>query len=88
MTRWPLRVYGPYKARNGYRMVVVEGNARKSIVVPSIAAGEKLRADLEQALLERGDRSVSDALPSTKTSFARPRCSHGSPHHPRHRALP
>lgn len=56
------RVYGPYKARNGYRMVVVEGNARKSIVVPSIAAGQKLRTDLEQVLLERGDRSVSDAL--------------------------
>ena len=56
------RIYGPYKARNGYRMVVVEGNARKSIGVASIAAGEKMRADLEQVLLERGDRSVSDAL--------------------------
>lgn len=42
------RVYGPYKARNGYRMVVVEGAARKSIVVPSVEAGEKLRQDLRQ----------------------------------------
>ncbi len=56
------RVYGPYKARNGYRMVVVEGNARKSIVVDSLEAGEKLRADLEQALLARGDRPIADAL--------------------------
>ncbi len=56
------RVYGPYKARNGYRMVVVEGNARKSMVVASIAAGEKLKADLEQVLLERGDRPISETL--------------------------
>jgi len=56
------RVYDPYKARNGYRMVVVEGNAHKSIVVPSITAGEKMRADLEHALLQRGDRSVSDTI--------------------------
>ena len=56
------RVYGPYKARNGYRMVVVDGNARKSIVVPTIADVEKLRTDLEKALLERGDRPVSEAL--------------------------
>lgn len=56
------RVYGPYKARKGYRMVVVEGNARKSIVVGSIEAGEKLRIDLEAALIERSDRPVADAL--------------------------
>ena len=56
------RVYGPYKARSGFRMVVVDGGARKSIVVPTVAAGEKLRADLEQALARRGDRPVSDAL--------------------------
>lgn len=55
-------VYGPYKARKGYRMVVVEGNARKSILVASVAAGEKLRENLEQALLQRGDRPISDAL--------------------------
>lgn len=56
------RVYGPYKARSGYRMVVVEGNARKSIVVGSIAAGEKLRADIAQALATRGDQTIADAL--------------------------
>jgi integrase len=56
------RVYGPYKARSGFRMVVVDGGARKSIVVPTVAAGEKLRADLQQALARRGDRPVSDAL--------------------------
>lgn len=56
------RVYGPYKARGGYRMVVLDGHARKSIVVPSIEAGETLRADLERALIDRGDRAVADAL--------------------------
>ena len=55
-------VYGPYKARKGYRMVVVEGNARKSIVVPSVEAGEKLRLDLEAALIQRADRPIADAL--------------------------
>jgi integrase len=67
------RVYGPYKARNGYRMVVVEGNARKSIVVPSIQAAEKLRGDLERALMERGDRPVSDALPEYQDYLLRVR---------------
>ena len=56
------RVYGPYKARKGYRLVVAEAQARKSIMVPSIEAGEQLRADLEHALRARGDRSVADAL--------------------------
>lgn len=56
------RVYGPYKARKGYRMVVVEGNARKSIVVASAAAGEKLRGDLEMELLARGARPLVEAL--------------------------
>ena len=56
------RVYGPYPARSGYRMVVVDGSARKSIVVPSLAAAEKLRADLEQTLTARGTRPMSDAL--------------------------
>jgi len=56
------RVYGPYKARNGYRMVLVDGTARKSMVVPTIAAAEALRADLEQTLIARGARSISDAL--------------------------
>lgn len=56
------RVYGPYQARSGYRMVVVDGGARKSIVVPTMAAGEKLRADIEQALRQRGGHSISSAL--------------------------
>ena len=61
-TMAPPRIYGPYKARNGYRMVVVEGNARKSIGVASLAAAEKMRTDLEQELIQRGDRSIPDAL--------------------------
>ena len=58
------RVYGPYKARKGYRMVVVEGGARKSLIVPSVAAAETLRADLERELREssRGDRTIAAAL--------------------------
>ena len=56
------RVYGPYRARNGYRMVVVEGTARKSIVVASLAAGAQLKEELERALLQRSDRPVTEAL--------------------------
>ena len=56
------RVYGPYKARKGYRLVVAEAQARKSIMVPSIEAGAQLRADLEHALRAGGDRSLADAL--------------------------
>jgi integrase len=57
-----LRVYGPYKARNGYRMVLVDGRVRKSMVVPTLAAAETLRADLEQSLLAAGARPLGDAL--------------------------
>lgn len=56
------RVYGPYKARNGYRMVVVDGAARKSVGVATIEAGEKLRADLEQVLVECSDRPIPEVL--------------------------
>lgn len=56
------RVYGPYRARNGYRMVLVDGSSRKSMVVPSMAAADKLRVDLEQTLMARGARPISDAL--------------------------
>jgi hypothetical protein len=56
------RVYGPYRARKGYRMVVVEGTARKSIVVASVAAGAQLKEELERALLQRSDRPVTEAL--------------------------
>ncbi|HNN92009.1 MAG TPA: site-specific integrase [Pseudomonadota bacterium] len=57
-----VRVYGPYKARSGYRMVVVDGPARKSMVVPTIEAAEKLRADLQQTLIARGAHRISEAL--------------------------
>jgi integrase len=43
-------------------MVVVEGRARKSIIVDSVEAGVRLRADLEQALRQRGGRRVGDVL--------------------------
>jgi integrase len=56
------RVYGPYPARKGFRLVVVEGSARKSIIVPSIAAAEKLRQDLEHELRQRGGRPLGEAL--------------------------
>ena len=66
-------VYGPYKARKGYRMVVVEGGARKSIIVDSIEAGERLRADLEDALRKRGGRLIGDALVEYKDYLLRVR---------------
>jgi integrase len=56
------RIYGPYPARKGYRLVVQEGNVRKSLIAATKDAAEKLRADLEAALRQRGDRSVADAL--------------------------
>lgn len=58
----PPRIYGPYSARNGYRLVIVEGSARKSIVAPTKEAAEKLRTDIEDALRQRSDRPLAEAL--------------------------
>lgn len=67
------RVYGPYEARKGYRLVVVEAQARKSILVPTLAAGEQLRADLQHALRQRGERPLVDALAAYQDHLQRVR---------------
>jgi integrase len=56
------RIYGPYPARSGFRLVVLEGKARKSIVVSSVAEAEKLRGELQLELGRHRDRSVGEAL--------------------------
>jgi len=56
------RVYGPYPARSGFRLVVLEGKARKSLVVSSLAEAEKLRRELQAELVQSADRSVGEAL--------------------------
>lgn len=56
------RVYGPYPARKGLRLVILEGSARKSVIVASVAEAEKVRADLEAALRQRSGRSIAVAL--------------------------
>ena len=56
------RVYGPYPARSGFRLVVLEGKARKSLVVSSLAEAEKLRLELQAELIQHADRTVGEAL--------------------------
>lgn len=56
------RVYGPYPARKGLRLVILEGSARKSVIVASIEEAEKVRADLEAALRQRSGRSIAVSL--------------------------
>lgn len=40
------RVFGPYKNGQGYRLVVLEGGQRKSIVLPSLEQAEALRTQI------------------------------------------
>lgn len=56
------RVYGPYPARKGLRLVILEGNARKSVIVASAEEAAKVRLDLEAALRQRSGRSLTVAL--------------------------
>ena len=54
-------------------MVVVDGTGRKSLVVPTPEAAEKLRADLQQALTHARGPSLADALAEYRTHLQRVR---------------
>lgn len=42
----PARILGPYKNRQGYRLVVLDGPQRKSLTTPTLEQAEALRAEL------------------------------------------
>lgn len=64
MQKKPLRVLGPYPNRSGYRLVVLEGAARRSLTAASLPAALALKEDLQQALREQEHlgRTIGQAL--------------------------
>ena len=57
-----VRVYGPYSAPTGFRLVVLEGKLRKSVIVETLEAAEQMKRDLTVALKDR-DCTVGSLLP-------------------------
>lgn len=62
MQKKPLRVLGPYPNRRGYRLVVLEGDSRKSVTAPTLEKALALKADLTQELAEHAGRTIGQAL--------------------------
>lgn len=58
----PPRVLGPYRNRDKYRLIVVDGSSRKSIICSSPAEAEAMRAELTGALRAHSQREIGDAL--------------------------
>lgn len=57
-----VRVYGPYPAPKGFRLVVLEGKLRKSVIVETLDAAEQMKRDLTTAIKDR-DFTVGSLLP-------------------------
>jgi integrase len=74
------RIYGPYPARKGYRLVVLQGGARKSLIAATQEAADKLRADLEQALKRRGELPIGEVLKEYEDYLRRARGAKTAPH--------
>ncbi|MFO0574306.1 MAG: tyrosine-type recombinase/integrase [Polyangia bacterium] len=62
MFRRKARVLGPYVNGDKWRLVVLDGTARKSLVAETEEKALALKAELEQALTARAVRSISEAL--------------------------
>lgn len=56
------RVHGPYPEGNRWRLVVVEGTARKSIKVATREEADRLRSELVKELLSPSVRTVGSAV--------------------------
>jgi integrase len=57
-----LRVLGPYAERHGFRLIVLEGEARKSLKYGSLSDAEQARQKLVEQLDQRGGRMIAEAI--------------------------
>ena len=62
MRRSSARVLGPYPNGDKWRLVVIDGAARKSVVVDSYERALSTRDDLQTALLDKSGRLFGEAL--------------------------
>ena len=68
-----IRIHGPYPERGRFRLIVIEGTARKSLKVPSLEEAEHLRAELQRQIQTQGIRTVGDAVEEFLVFLARER---------------
>jgi len=59
----PARVLGPYPNRDKWRLVVLDGNRRKSLVAATEQAAHELKAQLLGVVQEQSDRTLAQLLP-------------------------
>ncbi len=59
------QVFGPYKDRDKWRLIVLAGGKRKSIIAGSLEEAERLKLQLGQAIIERmlGGKVLGDSAP-------------------------
>ena len=57
------QVFGPYKDRDKWRLIVLAGGKRKSVIAGSLEEADRLKLQLGQAIIESPDRSVGELLP-------------------------
>ena len=56
------RVHGPYPEGDRWRLIVVEGSARKSLKVTTLEEAERLRAELLKQIQTQSVRTVGEAV--------------------------
>lgn len=62
-TKVETTVLGPYKDRDKWRLIVLEGGRRKSVIAATLDEAARIKAKLHAAILETAERTVADVLP-------------------------
>jgi integrase len=62
MPKKQARVLGPYPNGDKFRLVVIEGKGRKSVVVPTIEEAQRVKEDILSMLSQQSQIIIGDAL--------------------------
>lgn len=73
MKKLALRVLGPYAELHGYRLIVIEGGARKSLKYRNLLDAEQAQKKLQQEIAQRGGRTIGEALVEYEDAMVRER---------------
>jgi integrase len=55
-------VSGPYRDRDKWRLIVIEGGKRKALIAATRKEAERIKAKLSQAITARADRTIGELL--------------------------
>lgn len=56
-------ISGPYKDRDKWRVIVLEGGKRKALIAATLKEAEQIKAKLGEAITARADRTIGELLP-------------------------